>query len=123
MNWPFSGMKVGDVVTIEDDIPRAQSYAHVYGKQSGKRFSTSTSTGVLMVERLPDGSGSGRVVSRERHPIWTMAVGELSVFEKGDYGLTSPNLVAYRVAQRTGRKFRCRRVAGDRGAWYVERIA
>lgn len=59
MKWPFSTMAVGDRVAITGNIPRAQSYVHVYARQSGKTFKTKTFTladgsRVLGVRREPD---------------------------------------------------------------------
>lgn len=50
-SWPFKKMDVGDVVVVE---VRAQTYVHVYGRQSGKKFATRTNkqTGMLHVKRI-----------------------------------------------------------------------
>lgn len=122
MRWNFKDMAVGDVMEIYDSIARAQIYVHVYGRSAGKKFVTDTQTGVLRIERLPDDGGAGVVVGRSRHPIWDMEVGDVSVFAHGDFGLTAPNTVAYRVSSRTGRKFKCRKVEGEM-SWRVERVS
>lgn len=53
VSWPFRTMDVGDVIGIDaEHAVKAQTYVHVYARQSGKKFSTYTqSDGVLVVER------------------------------------------------------------------------
>ena len=52
--WPFSGMKIGDVIEVkygEYGKSNPQTYVHVYGKQSGMRFKTSRNGAVFIIER------------------------------------------------------------------------
>ena len=46
---PLKKMEVGDLATMEK---RLQGYVHVYGAQAGKKFSTVTSSGRLIVKRI-----------------------------------------------------------------------
>lgn len=54
VKWPFKNMQVGEAVEFEPCLAqRAQLYAHVYGRQSGKKFYTSTQPGGAMyIERI-----------------------------------------------------------------------
>lgn len=74
MKWPFSTMAVGDRVAITDSIPRAQSYVHVYARQSGKAFKTKTFTlpdgsTVLGVRRMPDPPKAAQVTQEVQDKI------------------------------------------------------
>lgn len=46
---PFKDMAVGD--QVESEI-RYQTYVHIYGRQSGKKFITESENGVLYVKRV-----------------------------------------------------------------------
>jgi hypothetical protein len=52
--WAFKEMMVNDCVKIADPamIGRAQTYCHVYGRQSAKRFMTRIIDGVLHIWRI-----------------------------------------------------------------------
>lgn len=54
VNWPWSRMEPGDLVTIEDQgmAGRAQVICHVYGRQNNRKFKTKTIDGVLHVWRI-----------------------------------------------------------------------
>lgn len=44
--WPFKDMVVGDSAWFsEDEKPRAQIYAHVFGSQRGWKFATRSCVG------------------------------------------------------------------------------
>ena len=48
---PYAKMAVGDIVDITGDVHRMQTYAHVYGRSSGKKFATRKVDGILYVKR------------------------------------------------------------------------
>lgn len=49
---PYCRMEVGDVIEIIENVPRMQTYAHVYGRSKGWKFATRTIDGVLYVKRM-----------------------------------------------------------------------
>lgn len=54
VDWPFKDMNINQCVEIDSEMSqRAQLYAHVYGKQSGKTFRTKkTNSGSMLVIRV-----------------------------------------------------------------------
>lgn len=54
VDWPFKDMAVNQCVEVGSELSqRAQLYAHVYGKQSGKAFRTKkTNSGTMLVIRV-----------------------------------------------------------------------
>lgn len=54
--WPFKTMKVGQIVSFEENQHRAQTSAHAYGRQAEPRmkFKTRTDkkTGILYIKRI-----------------------------------------------------------------------
>lgn len=49
---PFKNMKVGDVVMIGFDKKYCKKYAHKYGRNNRKKFTTEIIDGILRVERI-----------------------------------------------------------------------
>lgn len=49
----FKNMEVGEILSFTgDDMGKIQVYAHVYGRQSKKKFKTKTKNGVLYIKRV-----------------------------------------------------------------------
>ena len=58
----------------------------------------------------------------KRNPINDLEVGQKITQTRGEYSNTMPTICAYQIAQRTGKKFKCRKVVGKAMTWTVERI-
>lgn len=55
------------------------------------------------------------------NPINRLEVGESVTLALYDYGTTTPNIAAYQIAQRTGKKFQCRKT-GRAMTWKITRV-
>lgn len=55
------------------------------------------------------------------NPINKLEVGESIIMALYDFGTSPPNVAAYQIAQRTGKKFKCRKT-GQLMTWKVERV-
>lgn len=57
-----------------------------------------------------------------RNPINDLEVGDKIEMELYEYSTQTPPINAYQIAQRTGKKFKCRKVKGKAMTWTVERV-
>lgn len=57
-----------------------------------------------------------------RNPINDLAVGQVIKMTLYEYSTQTPPINAYHIAQRTGKKFKCRKVKGEAMTWTVERV-
>ena len=57
-----------------------------------------------------------------RNPINDLDVGEKLTQTLYEYSTQTPPVCAYQIAQRSGKKFKCRKVVGKIMTWTVERI-
>lgn len=49
---PYAEMYVGDSVEVFDNVDYMRVYAHSYGRSSGKKFTTKTDYGRMVVKRI-----------------------------------------------------------------------
>lgn len=59
---------------------------------------------------------------KKRNPINDLDVGDVIEMEFYQYSTQTPPVNAYQIAQRTGKKFKCRKVKGKTLTWTVERV-
>jgi len=70
-SWPFKNLDIGQSCTIPANlVPKARAYVHVYGGQTGKRFSCRAQPdGSLIVTRKPLGERRIVLTLEELHAL------------------------------------------------------